>query len=194
MIDFLDPCYLAEGNRRQREVYHILSELQVLEVLKRHRPVVAGTIPIDVDVEDSDIDILCDYAGSEEFEQTLRQHFSRQKDFRFRRTRSRGEESLVASFDYKGYKIEIFGQMRAPEEQDGFVHMIVEHRILRLCSRRFREEIRRLKCEGFGTEPAFALLLGIDTDPHETLRGFKNLNDGELAAHIPDEHLRRQWQ
>ena len=192
MIDFRDPCYLAGGNRRQREVYHILSDLQVLEILKRHRPVVAGTIPIDVDVEDSDIDILCDYAGSEEFEQTLRQHFSRQKAFRFRRTRSRGEESLVASFDYKGYKIEIFGQMRAPEEQDGFVHMIVEHRILRLCSRRFREEIRRLKREGLGTEPAFALPLGIDTDPHETLRGFKNLNDGELAAHIPDEHLRRQ--
>jgi len=190
MIDFLHPSYLAGGNRRQREVYHILSQLHIQEVLKRHRPVVAGTIPIDVDVEDSDIDILCEYASPGDFEKTLRQHFSGQKDFRFRPTRSRGEESLVASFDYKGYKIEIFGQMRPPAEQDGFVHMIVEHRILRLCSRRFREEVRRLKREGLGTEPAFARLLGIDTDPYETLRGFKNLNDGELAAHIPNEHLR----
>jgi hypothetical protein len=191
MIDFHDPCYLAEGNRRQREVCHILSELHILEVLRRHRPVVAGTIPIDVDVENSDIDILCEYTSSGEFEQILRQYFSRQKDFRFKRTRSRGEESLVASFDYKGYKIEIFGQIRAPEEQDGFVHMIVEYRILRLCSSRFREEVRRLKREGLGTEPAFARLLGINTDPYETLRGFKELDDGELAAHIPDEHLRR---
>ena len=165
-----------------------------MEVLKRHRPIVAGTIPIDVDVKNSDIDILCGYESSGEFEQTIRKRFSRQKDFSFKRTRSRGEESLVASFDYKGYKVEIFGQMRVPEEQDGFVHMIVEHRILRLCSSRFREEVKRLKSEGLGTEPAFARLLGIDKDPYETLRGFKNLDDGELAAHIPKEHLRRLRQ
>jgi hypothetical protein len=190
MINFLDSRHMMAGNKRQREVYDILSDLRIFEDLKSYGPVVAGTIPIDIDIEDSDIDILCGFDNPVGFEQTLKRCYSQYRDFSFKRVRLRGVASAVASFFHRQYMIEIFGQSLETQEQDAFVHMVVEHRILELCNDSFREEIRRLKRGGLGTEPAFGKLLSIEHNPYTALLKFKGLQDGELVAHIPEIYLK----
>jgi hypothetical protein len=162
--------------------------MKLMEDLGRYTPVIAGTIPIDVDIETSDIDILCSYDDPKGFENTLQFHFSKQQGFRFKHTRYRGRESLIAAFFHRGQKLEIFGQMLPVQEQDGFVHMLVEYRILQICTERFREKVRQLKREGVCTEPAFARLLCIDTDPYKALLRFRNLSDDELRARLPEQY------
>jgi hypothetical protein len=188
MINFLDPHYLIKGNKRQREVYSLISDMKIMQVLGPYTPVIAGTIPIDVDIENSDIDILCSYDDPKEFEDTLRRHFSQQQDFKVKSNRFRGRASLLAAFLHRGQKLEIFGQMLPVQEQDGFVHMVVEYRILQMCTERFREKVRKLKGEGVCTEPAFARLLSIETDPYEALLRFKDLSDDELRTRIPEQY------
>jgi hypothetical protein len=188
VINFLEPHYLSRGNKRQKEVYSVISGMKIMEVLGQYTPVIAGTIPIDVDIETSDIDILCRYDDPIKFENTLRLHFSQQQDFRSKRTRFRGRASLVAAFLHRGQKLEIFGQMLPVQEQDGFVHLMVEYRILQMCTDGFRTKVRQLKREGVCTEPAFARLLCITTDPYEALLRFRNLSDEELRARIPEQY------
>jgi hypothetical protein len=159
-----------------------------MEVLGRYTPTIAGTIPIDVDIETSEVDILCSYDDPIRFKNTLRLHFSQQQGFKFKRTRVRGRESLVAAFFHRGPKLEIFVQMLPVQEKDGFVHLMVEYRTVQMCTDGFREKIGQLKREGVCTEPAFAQLLCIDTDPYETLLRFRNLNDDELRACVPEQY------
>jgi hypothetical protein len=192
MIDLYDPHYLAGGNRRQRAVYEIVTELNILITLQPYNPVIAGTIPIDVDIEGSDIDILCGYVDGGEFENTLKRCYSGESNFAIRQARFREKASIVSSFIHGEYTVEIFGQMSHPRQQDGFVHMVVEHRILQMCTDSFREEVRRLKREGFGTEPAFARLLGISSDPYDALRDLDGVGDTELVSLIPGKYLKRE--
>jgi hypothetical protein len=191
MVDFYEPGYLAGGNWRQREVYDIVTGLSIMKSLKPFTPVIAGTIPIDVDIEGSDIDILCGYGDGSEFKNTLKRCYAGEKNFTIRQARFRERESILSSFIHDGYAVEIFGQMRHPRQQDGFIHMVVEYRILQMCTGVFREEVRRLKREGIGTEPAFARLLGITSHPYDTLREFGGMGHEELAALIPGEYLKR---
>ena len=51
---------LKKGTPRQREAYETLLRLGVFISLSSYTPVLTGTIPIDVDIETSDLDIVCE--------------------------------------------------------------------------------------------------------------------------------------
>jgi hypothetical protein len=57
-IDFKNIAYLQVGNERQKNVFRLLEKYAILEQLKEFDPIVVGTIPIDIDIESSDVDIL----------------------------------------------------------------------------------------------------------------------------------------
>ena len=77
--------------------------------------------------------------------------------------------SVKASFRVAGFDIEIFGQDIPTQRQNAYRHMVLEHRLLRERGESFRQEIIRLKQQGYKTEPAFARLLGIEGDPYSGL-------------------------
>ena len=56
MTDFLDISYLKNGNKKQQLAYSVINQYSILEILQQHEPIVVGTIPIEVDIVDSDLD------------------------------------------------------------------------------------------------------------------------------------------
>lgn len=185
MIDFKDTEYLKRGNPRQKGVYRIISELGILSVLREYRPVVAGTIPLDIDVETSDIDVLCHVTEFDPFERILEKSFARCDKFQLKKSNRKDAGRVTAGFFHGGEKVQIFGQPVPVEKQNGYMHMVVEYRILGLTAESFRAEIRRLKEEGVKTEPAFAALLEIDENPYDALLHYFRLSDEQLRAVIP---------
>lgn len=176
--------YLMEGNPRQQEVYRVLRRLGVMEVLEPYHPVLVGTVPLDVDIPGSDLDVIChvEEGDREAFEALLKDTFGSCGDFEYAAREVDGLLRQVGRFQYEGWAVEIFGQPLPVEEQNGYRHMVVEYRLLELLVDRGREAIRRLKLQGFKTEPAFARLLGLEGDPYKMLLDMFDWSPEQLEA------------
>ncbi len=174
IINFEDPSYLVTGNRRQQQAFHVLQELKVFEVLTAFKPVLAGTIPIEVDLPTSDLDIICSFSDEKDFESTIYNHYGNANGFSIRKTEKQGLSTVIANFRHEAFEIEVFGQTLPVHEQMAFRHMIKEYEILQEKDESFRLEIIRLKEQGISTEAAFARLLNIEGDPYSGLLKYKS--------------------
>jgi len=192
LTDFLDIAYLRDGNARQRAAYQALDEFGVIERLADYGPVLAGTVPLGIDVAGSDLDILCEVHDFARFEADLTAAFGHCEGFRVTAPRPRlGGVSMTASFDHGGFTIEPFGQSLPAECQSAYRHMVVEARLLALGGPALRGEIVALKRSGVKTEPAFAQCLGLDGDPYLALLELEALGDDDLAALVMPRINRR---
>jgi hypothetical protein len=171
MFETLD--YLRNGNERQQQALRVLEEHKLFSILSPYDPLLAGTIPIGVDIDSSDLDILCHWENREMFLEDMIEYFSTQQNFRLRAVNIRGRDSIVVNFGLEEFEIEIFGQNRPSREQEGFRHMVIEHKLLLEHGEELRKEVIRLKNEGMKTEPAFAKALKLDGDPYEALLRFE---------------------
>jgi hypothetical protein len=174
--------YLQKGSSRQRAAFIAIRELQVLEELKDFDPITVGTIPIGVDIPQSDIDIACHTTNLRKFETILRQKFGSRDAFNTKRKEVRGKESVIARFNYRQFSFEIFGQDCPTEQQDSFRHMVVEYRILQLSNEHTRLKIKRLRNTGKKTEPAFAEVLQLKDDAYEALLKLADQDDQKLMV------------
>lgn len=182
---FLDPGYLRHGNHRQRAAFAVLADLALFERLAAYRPVLAGTIPIALDIAGSDLDILCQVADFTRFADDVEGEFAGCPDFNLSKVVVRqGAPSLKASFVHGGFVVEIFGQDRPVTAQWGYRPMVIEARLLDLGGPAFRDAIIALRHQGLKTEPAFAQLLGLAGDPYEAVLGLEASSDGELRRLI----------
>jgi hypothetical protein len=181
-----DTRYLAVGTSRQRRAYVVLSDLGILTTLGAFDPVVAGTIPLDIDLPGSDIDIICEVALADSlaFEQLLRSHYGHLPSFRLGHVVNGSQPALVSSFCYAQIEIEVFGQALPTVQQYAFRHLVVEYAVLRAGGPTWRTAVRRLKEQGLKTEPAFTTLLQLSGNPYEALLTLENLSPAELAARL----------
>ncbi|UKB85107.1 DUF4269 domain-containing protein [Chryseobacterium sp. MEBOG06] len=172
MIDFTSIGYLKNGNERQKRAYEVLTQYKVLEKLGNYSPVLAGTIPIEIDIETSDLDIICeiDLRFEDEFlnEVTLSGLIPANADLKIKKSRIKGEKSIVLNFMLEEFPIEIFGQNKPVTEQNAYRHMIAEYNILQQKGEEFKLKIIELKKQGIKTEPAFGMLMNLE-DPYEDL-------------------------
>ncbi|QCK15660.1 DUF4269 domain-containing protein [Mangrovivirga cuniculi] len=166
MINFTNLEYLKEGTIRQKEAYKVLNELNIIEDLEPYSPVLSGTIPINIDLPDSDLDVICYVSELNIFYQLLIHLYGEQPGFNIKSVIINDIESIVASFAYQDFPIEIFGQNIPTTRQNAYKHMIAEYMILKEKGDEFREQIIYLKSQGYKTEPAFARLLELDGDPY----------------------------
>lgn len=173
MIDFSTIEYLKSGNERQILTYKTLTKNKVLEVLIEFDPILVGTIPINIDIENSDLDIICFWQNKNHFIEKVTFLFKNKSDFTIRETVINQHESIVANFKLDDFEIEIFGQNIPTKNQNGYRHMIIEYQILESRDENFRQEIIKLKQNGYKTEPAFAKLLGLKNDPYIELLNYK---------------------
>jgi hypothetical protein len=161
--------YLIKSNPRQQQVYHLLQKYSLMETLQPFDPVLAGTIPINIDIENSDLDIICCFADKELFKTITSKVFSSFVGFTLIDTLTNGQETIVINFDLEGWPIEVFGQYVPSREQNAYRHMLAEYELLQHYGEAFRQQIISLKNQGYKTEPAFAKALGIKGNPYEAL-------------------------
>jgi hypothetical protein len=188
--DWHDISYLRSGGARQRRAFRVLDDLGILRDLARFGATLVGTIPIAVDLPDSDLDIICRAPEPAAFEAALRDLYATRAGFRLERTTTRGRIAVVVNFSHAGEAIEVFGQDQDVDRQAGFRHMVVEARLLGIGGERMRRGVIALKLRGMATEPAFAELLGLSGDPYERMLDLHGATDAELAALVGDGSAR----
>ncbi|BDD06856.1 DUF4269 domain-containing protein [Aureibacter tunicatorum] len=173
MIDFKNINYLKIGNDRQKRAYRTLKEYQLFEKLKLYQPILTGTVPIDIDIPESDLDIICRCENHKNFSKFLQQEFSSFKNFKSNTKRYDNIETTICRFSTQYFPIEIFAQNIDTVQQNAYKHMIIEYKLLNKMGDSFKENIRYLKLEGIKTEPAFALLLKLEGDPYKELLNYE---------------------
>ncbi|MBM9498731.1 DUF4269 domain-containing protein [Leptospira sp. 201903071] len=173
---------LKTGNQKQKLLWEDLKEYSILEKLQNYDPNLAGTIPLDIDYEQSDVDILCKFSNEEEFVSFAEFTFKNFKGLQILRKVLQDLPSVLIRFQTEKFKYEIFAQKLPVIQQMGYVHFMIESEILFIAGSRFKEGIRTLKKEGWKTEEAFCKLLGIREDPYRFLFGL---------IFFPPEELRK---
>ena len=169
MINFISPDYLLRGSKDQKEVWKALMDLNVFECLSAFHPVLAGTFPLNLHVEGSDLDILCEVDTHQHFEQVLAEAFGTAKDFHLKRKNIGGVKSTIARFVWKEFPVEVFGQAVPVTRQHAYRHLVVEWYLLQTRLKGMESEIKTLKRSGLSTEEAFAFLLQLKGDPYQGL-------------------------
>ncbi|WP_052958764.1 DUF4269 domain-containing protein [Maribacter thermophilus] len=161
--------YLKHGNKRQKIAYYEIKKYQVYDKLKNYDPIVTGTIPIAIDLPESDLDIICQCQDHKAFSKHLQEQFGDQNEFKLATISQNGVLATIASFSTPHFEFEIFGQNVPVEKQNAYRHMLIEHLILQQKGSEFRKAIVELKASGLKTEPAFAKLLGLPGNAYEEL-------------------------
>ncbi|WP_199118417.1 DUF4269 domain-containing protein [Pedobacter sp. ASV28] len=173
MINFENIEYLKTGTQSQQQAYQTLNDHQVIDKLQPFDPILTGTFPININIENSDLDIVCYWENKQQFMDTLNSSFSKAQCFQIRETLIKGQETVVCNFRINHFEIEVFGQNIPSESQNAYRHMLIEHQILQSEGEDFRLKIIELKKNGYKTEPAFAKLLGLDGNPYHILLAYQ---------------------
>lgn len=160
--------YLQHGSIKQQAAYVAITNLGIMERLLDYRPVLCGTIPIGIDIDGSDLDLIMEVHDADAFQATVCRLYGHMQAFETAKLEARGVPTVTANFRYGGFAFELFGQPIPPKAQNAYRHMIIEHELL-TAHPELRETILELKRQGIKTEPAFARVLGLKGDPYEAL-------------------------
>lgn len=177
MIQFDTIDYLQHGNVKQQKVYAVLNKNSILTQLIKFDPILVGSIPINIDIDESDLDIICFSSDLAEFRATVTSCFGEKEEFRVKEIKIGTHYTVIANFKLDGFQLEIFGQPVPTKQQAGYRHMVIEYNLLKKNGNNFRQQIIELKRRGFKTEPAFALVLGLKGDPYSELLKLDGLVD-----------------
>jgi hypothetical protein len=160
---------LKEGTEKQQRAYKTIYQLNIMNDLAKFNPIVCGTIPLGIDVEGSDLDIIMEVYDGESFQEKVYQLYHLQTGFRLKESHIRGRKVVKANFYFNDFEFELFGQAQPSIEQNAYIHMVIEYELLKKYPT-IRENVIRLKQHGIKTEPAFCRVLGITgDDPYEDL-------------------------
>ena len=168
-IDFKNIEYLKQGNPKQRQVYEVLAKISILKTLRAYNPILVGTIPINIDIDSSDVDIICHAKDLVHFKKLIEKEFGHYKDFILKEKPELEPVAIVATFCIDKFTFEIFGQDTPTTKQNAYRHMVIEYNLLQKLGEAFREKIVELKRQGCKTEPAFGIVLGLKGDPYVEL-------------------------
>jgi len=137
--------------------------------LQDFHPVLVGTIPIEIDIPESDLDIICECKNLEAFKSRLMALFSEKDHFKIEKSNVNKIPSTVCNFKTKHFEFEVFGQNIPTHKQYAYRHMLIEYQLLNEKGTNLKKAIIQLKKEGYKSEPAFAKLLELSGNPYEAL-------------------------
>lgn len=169
MQNFLTIDYLEHGNEIQHNVFHLLRNHQILEKLDTYKPIVVGTIPIEINIENSDIDIIGETSNFEKAANHLSKNFSHHIEFKIDQLTNNNETCLTCNFRIDTFEIEIYLENKNPTEQNAYRHMLIEAKLLEKFDESFKNKIIELKKNGYKTEPTFAKVLELKGNPYLAL-------------------------
>ena len=177
-----DIRYLVQGGQRQRQAYAVLHHLQILAFLAPFDAVLIGTIPIDLDIPGSDLDIACCAADLDALAALIAGRYGHSASYAEVHTAAEDGQALVVNTAAGGFPIQIFAQTVSVVRQRGYRHMLIEDRLLALAGPSARVALRALKAAGLKTEPAFAHYFNLSGDPYEVLYTMSDWPNARLRA------------
>ena len=187
MRNWRNISYLLDGTERQQAAYRALRYTGIESILVDFDPLLVGTLPLNIDIESSDLDILVEIPDEFQYAQVLFPHYAEYPHFRYRRKTINSETVWIAKFFAHDFEFELFAQQKPTMQQAAYRHLVAEYRLLEIGGEAARAAIRELKRAGIKTEPAFAQYFGIDgADPFATLLTVADLDDESLQAYIKD--------
>ncbi|WP_411824506.1 DUF4269 domain-containing protein [Leptospira sp. 'Mane'] len=186
---FFTPDYLEFGNEKQKSLHSDLSNHKIISKLSGFYPLVAGTIPLGIDTESSDVDLLTYHNNPNHLIKIAYAKFRHYSDFKYETKDIDGESTVIISFRTNLFFYEIFSQKIKPGNQKGFLHMVLEKRFLDLADSDFKNQIIEKKKQGIKTEPAFCEVLGLEGDPYQTLLDLGNSSDEKLVEILKSKHI-----
>ena len=157
---------------KDERIQGFLNKYQFLKLFQDFSPFFTGTIPISIDLPNSDLDILFKSDNFTELRKRLERHFV---DLNM-------EETLdyhLARTHYDDLPIEIYSTHTHPLYQNAHRHMRIEARLLKILGSNFRQRIMNERKSGVKTEPAFGKVLELSR-PYEDLLELYFLSDKEL--------------
>lgn len=166
---------------RYEQAEALLNAIGLYTILAPYDPLFVGTLPIDVDIAGSDIDIICEVEEPPVFIQLLEENYGDQQDFQVLLP-AEEKPYILCQFHCLSFEIEIFGQDKPVKEQNAWRHMEAERKLLSIGGEAAREKIRALKRSGLKTEPAFAEYFKIDGDPYEVLLEVSDMTLSEILS------------
>ncbi|MEN7549584.1 DUF4269 domain-containing protein [Rapidithrix thailandica] len=178
--DWFDLTYLQKGTPRQQKAYQAIQLSKVFSHLKPYSPVLAGTIPLGIDTETSDLDILYCTNNLNALSKQVYSLYQHYDEFSIRHQSIREQQVVVTNFYFSGFEFEIFAQNTASHSQHAYRHMVQEYRLLRLFGNPLRELVYQLKRQGVKTEPAFAQCLQLKGDPYLALLEMEKIPNKEI--------------
>lgn len=168
--DFKNISYLKQGNFKQKKAFRLITENNILEILSDYNPIVVGTIPINIDIEDSDLDIILQSNNFDKLKSLMDKNFSHHQNYQINVL---NDEILICNFKIENLAFEFYAKNYETEKQYGYLHMIKENEILKNKDELFRQQIIELKNNGVKTELAFCQVLKVSGDPYIELLKFK---------------------
>lgn len=186
MPNWHNPDYLRHGSARQQAAYAALQRLGILLTLRPFAPVLAGTIPLALDVPGSDLDLICEVAaaGQPAFAALLHRHYGALPGFGLRHTYWQGLPTVVCRFRAEAFDWELFAQPRPARQQQAVRHLQVEYAVLQAGGDAWRRAVLALRRQGLKTEPAFARLLQLPGDPYAALLTLESWPEAQLRAYV----------
>lgn len=148
MQNFLTIDYLEHGNEIQHNVFHLLRNHQILEKLDTYKPIVVGTIPIEINIENSDIDIIGETSNFEKATNHLTENFSHYIEFKIDQLINNNETCLTCNFRIDTFEIEIYLENKIPTEQNAYRHMLIEAKLLENLTNHSKTKSSNLKRMG----------------------------------------------
>lgn len=161
-------------------IYSALKNSNILKILKPFSPLIAGTIPLNINVASSDLDILISADDLDLAKRVLTENFNNSLNFKSEEIFVKNELSLLMTFSYQGIDFEIFGQRIPTVKQQGYLHFLIEERLLKIGGNLFAQKIIQAKGQGFKTEPAFFKVLGLNGNSYEELLTIQKQSNSEL--------------
>lgn len=146
-----------------------MDKYKILSKLNSFDPILVGTIPLNIDIPTSGLDIICFFTSTKEFVETINNNFGNEPNLTVREVIIAGNFCIVANFLTQDFVIEIFGQNIPTKKQLAYRHLLIEYNLLKQYGEKLRQRIINLKNEGFKTETAFAVELNLTGDPHTSL-------------------------
>jgi hypothetical protein len=156
---------------------------RILEVLKCFDATVVGTLPLNLAVATSDIDVVCEAHDPNAFADVVWRAYRQFERFQLFRWREEGRP-VVARFALGDWPFELFADLRPVAQQRAWRHFDVERRLLELDDGRLHETITRLRADGLKTEPAFAVALKLGGDPYIAMLELFPQSDAQLRARL----------
>lgn len=185
-VYWTDISYLADGNERQVLVHKLLTKNSIMDLLSEYNPVLVGTIPIDIDIESSDLDIICEVYDFDKFKQLLDTSFRHKNDYTCSIRIVDDITRITAKFICDGWLVEVFGQSIPVLKQNGYRHMLIESKILGILGLEARKRIVEYKKQGLKTEPAFAKLLKLGGNPYQAMLELEELDQEDLTNFLEE--------